>query len=775
MKRPLLAVCALVVCLIALWQALFPPDLPEHIWSGEEVCLYGRVVTKEYKTAGGQEKSILYLSDVILFSDLPHFSGGFSKEHMEVLLKRRFPEGHTETEYGEIYTMAEEKQVMVYLHGNFCGQAVKIGQYVLLRGTLADFDRARNPGEFDSRLYYAALGVKLQMFAGQVLWQEREYSRLLERMWQLKQKCTQRLIDSLGEEQGGVLATILLGSKERLDAGVKALYRQSGISHILAISGLHISLVGMGVYGLLRRLGVPPWIAALIGLTAVIWYGVFTNAGASAYRAAGMFVIRMLGVVLKRNYDMLTSLGVLFAWMVLQNPLYLYHSGFLLSFGAMIGIGCIYPLLAREEGVHRYREGAEKWWHGVRQGIKQSLLVSFSVTVVTLPVMCLTFYEIAPYSLVLNLVVLPFLPALFLLGILLIVADGWYIGTIFCILTKSVLNGYSFLARLSLQLPGSRTIVGGVNKYQVLFCVMTLGILILWGKRMSRQGCYKLILIAILFMTVRVNLGSEISFLDVGQGDGIFVQTGGGDCYLIDGGSSSESDIGKYTLAPFLMSKGVREIEAWIITHPDADHCNGIKGVLEAGYGNRVKRILLPAVEGECSDEAYPELIMLAAEYNIPVYYLSAGMQWREDDAFFLCMNPPANHPRGASDWATNEYSVVLYLELGKYTFLLAGDVEKRGEEYLVEELIENGIFYVNVLKVAHHGSKNSTSERFLEELDADVAVISCGENNVYGHPHEETIRRLTEDGCKIITTAKEGAITIRTNHKKTSIIPFIE
>ena len=514
---------------------------------------------------------------------------------------------------------------------------------------------------------------------------------------------------------------------------------------------------------------MPIWAAAMFGISGVLLFGIFTGAGASAYRAAGMFLIRMLGVLLRQNYDMLTSLGVLLALMILQNPLYIYQSGFLLSFGAMVGIGCIYPLLMRRERTHIYREGCELFRYKLVKGVEEALLLSFSVSVTTLPVMCLHFYEIAPYGIVINLLILPLVPVLFVLGFLLILVNTWEISTILCVLTNLVLNGYSMVAELSMGLPYSRVIVGGVNTYQLLFYLTVLGILILCGKRISRHGCFKLILIAIISLTVRVNFGAEICFLDVGQGDGIFIQTGNGTCYMIDGGSSSEKGIGEYTLAPFLKSKGVREIEAWIITHPDADHCNGLSDTLEAGYGKRVKRILLPSAmdagENIAEDKAgnetaeCQEILEVAAKYNIPVYFLSAGMQWEEDGVKFLCLNPPA--PSQTVEMSTNEYSLVFYLELGEYNFLLTGDVEKQGETYLIGELERRGILHVDVLKVAHHGSRYSTTEAFLEALDADVAVISCGVDNWYGHPHAETLKRLEEEGCVVWNIAEKGWLKI--------------
>lgn len=761
MKRPLLAVCALVVCLIALWQTLFPPDLEDHEVAGQEVYIYGQVVSKQYRISNGRKTSILYLSHATICSleaiaresnasmevfNHPVSWDSFSKQSIENLIEK----SKWDTDNGNL-----ETQVMVYLDG----EEPAIGSHVLASGTLTDFELPSNPGEFNSRLYYASIGVGMRMYDGTLQWVSQNYSRVREHMWRCKCSWSAILEDRLGQEQGSVLSTILFGGKKRLDAGMKDLYQQSGISHILAISGLHMSLVGMSFYKLLRRLGVPLWASAVLGIWIIVTYAVFTDAGASAFRAAGMFVIRMLGILLERSYDMLTSLGVLLCLMVVQNPLYLYHSGFLLSFGAMVGIGCILPLLEGGGKGDRYREGIAQILFETLKGAKQALLVSFSVTVTTLPIMALTFYEIAPYSMVLNLIVIPLLPLLFVLGITLLVVSPWSISTIICALTKLVLNLYSSLAQISLALPGSRCIVGGVSLFQVLFYLIVLGILILCGKRISRQGCFNLIFIAVFALTTRVNFQAEVCFLDVGQGDGIFIQSATGKVYMVDGGSSSVSDVGKYTIAPFLKSKGVREIEGWIITHPDEDHCNGLESVLEAGYGSRVKRILLPDVADELRDESFNDLISLAEEYAIPIYYLSAGMEWTEGgEILFSCLHPY----KGYDSETANEYSTVLYMEIKVYSFLLTGDVEEEGELLLAQQLKKRGISHIDVLKVAHHGSKHSTLGGFLDVIDADLAVISCGEDNWYGHPHEETLERLYADGSSVLTTPECGAVQMK-------------
>lgn len=273
----------------------------------------------------------------------------------------------------------------------------------------------------------------------------------------------------------------------------------------------------------------------------------------------------------------------------------------------------------------------------------------------------------------------------------------------------------------------------------------------------------------VLLVTGIVLLGyhpkeNRVTFLDVGQGDCICVETDAGQVYLFDCGSSSQSNVGQYVLKPYLKYYGIHEIDGLFLSHPDSDHCNGAIELLanQQKWGITVKQVILPdAFSGHSEGNRQQEWEEILAVAGCPVEYVSAGDVAVSGDIRLLCLHPGA----GQRYEDSNQYSQCFYLELGAgeepLTLLLTGDVEGAGEVQLQEALTRYGISRVDVLKVAHHGSMNGTSEELLEQMDARIAVISCGERNAYGHPHEEALERLWQDGAVIMTTPECGAVRI--------------
>lgn len=291
-----------------------------------------------------------------------------------------------------------------------------------------------------------------------------------------------------------------------------------------------------------------------------------------------------------------------------------------------------------------------------------------------------------------------------------------------------------------------------------------------------------------------------LTFLDVGQGDCIHIKTMEGNHFLVDGGSSSVSNVGAYRIIPYLKASGAETIEAVFVTHPDEDHCNGVRELFLEGAlnGIRVKKLYLPDVGENSKTEAYEALVTEANTAGISVGYIHKGQALSEKEFTLFCLHPEA----GDESREPNEYSTVLLLCFQNFRALLTGDVEGDGEEKMLQSLedvkagrygdqsleggktgrngnaslegtkngrygdvslTENGI---TVLKVAHHGSGNSTSTKLLAEISPQIAVISCGENNPYGHPHEETLERLEEAGAKVLRTDELGAVRIVVRNK---------
>ena len=306
--------------------------------------------------------------------------------------------------------------------------------------------------------------------------------------------------------------------------------------------------------------------------------------------------------------------------------------------------------------------------------------------------------------------------------------------------------------------------------------------------------------LSVILLTSHINSVTTVTFLDVGQGDCIVIELASGENFLFDCGSSNRSQVGKYVLLPFLKSKGIRQLDAVFVSHPDEDHSNGIIELLEFAQeeGINVSQLVLPHIAKTLQDEQFAPLWKAAEnteiagenllfegkctvkqqveqhvkqqveqqvkqhaeqQGGIPVTYISTGDTFEIQEVTFLCLHPPKGY--GQEDG--NVYSLCFYMDIvdGEFSALLTGDIEGDGEELLLQELKNHQLDDITVLKVPHHGSRYSTGEAFLKQVQPRLAVISCGRNNSYGHPHAETVNRLERTGSTIITTSEYGAVTV--------------
>ncbi|MDE7114009.1 MAG: DNA internalization-related competence protein ComEC/Rec2, partial [Acetatifactor sp.] len=586
------------------------------------------------------------------------------------------------------------------------------------------------------------------------------------------------------EKEASVMAAVLLGDKAGVDADLKALYQKNGIIHILSISGLHITLIGMGLYKILRRAGVSVWCAAAGGAIFLILYGVMTGLGVSACRAIGMYLLRMLAQLLGRTYDMLTAIGVTAVCMVCLHPAWLEHMGFLLSYGSVLGVGILLPALAEsgEEAprVKRYIE--EKWkrrlvslYGRLWRGLRQSLLAGISITLTTLPIQLWFAYEIPVYSILLNVLVLPFMSVVMATGLFAMLIPGMgFVGTVDVL----ILAGYEKLCAWFGRLPHPMWNPGRPEVWQIAVYYLLWAAVVCCAElsrqrgRKSVQKCMQFVLLgaAVLVLGLSGRCGDRVTFLDVGQGDCICVQLSSGEVYLFDCGSSSRSRIGERVLIPFLKYYGIGKIDAVFVSHGDQDHMNGIVELLNLREQEHIEvgGLVLPGIDRSLWNEEFGELLEAAkgtaGQREIPVSVIRAGESWtggRQGEDCFLCLHPSAEGDGGGG----NEGSACYYIELQegerRISLMLTGDVEGEGERELLRELQNQGIRDVTLLKAAHHGSRNSTKEELLEQLSPALAVISCGRSNRYGHPHPELLQRLLECDTQILQTPQSGAVTL--------------
>ena len=663
-----------------------------------------------------------------------------------------------------------EKEKIVIYDDSF--RKVKIGDRICVKGDGETFEEARNPGNFDQREYYRKKHTTGFLWAKEILVTERAKVSLEEMLFRMRQRSREVFEHCLGKKNGGILAAMVLGEKAGMDPEVKELYQKSGISHLLAISGLHISLIGNAFYQWLRKGGCSFCIAGITSAVVLGGYACMTGMSVSTQRAFFMFLLRIGADVAGRVYDLPTALAVAAAWIAAENPDDLTDAAFLLSFGAILGIVLLCPIF------QEIFAGEKKWL--------QTLSGSLAIIVMLHPILSFFYYEISLYAIFLNLLVIPLMSWILGTAIIgLFLAVLWMPGGSLVLKSSGfLLEGYELLCRMFLRLPNAVVVTGKPEIWKIVIYYCLLFAFVMWWRRKiiekkmeEKKGKWKkevqnrvwnwkqkvgsVLWITGLALILIIEIGKEeleVTFLDVGQGDGIFLQTDTGLTCMIDGGSTDIKQVGKYRIEPFLKSKGVRKLDYVFVTHGDQDHLNGIVELMERqAYGISIDTLVLP--RKDVWDDTLWQLAYQADMQGVSVVAMHEGESVEDARISIECIHPAENSEADPG----NASSLVLKVTCQNVKLLLTGDVEGKGEEELIDRFSEE----IFLLKVAHHGSKNSTRELFLEQVKPKYAIISAGRNNSYGHPNQETIQRLKQSGVKIYSTQDNGAICFRIDDGK--------
>lgn len=624
------------------------------------------------------------------------------------------------------------------------------GDQVSFKGELMPFYKASVPGGYDEELYLRTKGYEGKMYPQEMEYLGEDHS-LQSRLARARAKVHAALDSILPSNESGIMKAMLTGDKGDIPAESYRLYARAGIVHVLCISGLHMSVLALYVSFFMEKiLKQTKRVSAAATMLAALSFLLFIGFTPSAVRAVTMICVVMTARVLFRSHDRLNEIALAALLILFIEPLYLFHIGFQLSFVTVLGL-CIAAEYIERKG----RE--DRTW---KDDLRESLAFSLYASMFSFPLAAYYFYYISPAGILANLVIIPLSGLLLGMGII-----SAFLGMLWMPLgvfaagsVYGILHLFEITCHLLLRLPFAYVPVGRPAEAVIL---LYYGLLFFWLKYSERKGSWKgaAILCIALWCAVFENQlfrkETTVTFLDVGQGDAAVIHTWEGKTYLVDGGGEYGKEfgenVGHTVLLPYLEFLGVTEVEAAFLSHPDRDHMTGLLEIMEY---IPIKQFYLGEYPYEVTKD-FRFLKEILEKYRITLY--TVDDRSHSPDEEWLCLAPVSEF--FFSEGEDNHGSMVLKYTVGDTEVLFTGDMSFEDEQLLLKK---NADVSADILKVSHHGSKYSSNNDFLRAVAAKAAVISCGEENLYGHPHTETLERLAESGTEIYRTDVSGSVQVK-------------
>jgi competence protein ComEC len=684
----------------------------------------------------------------------------------------------TAVQYDDGKTINERVRITV---NNIDGAAAAAltGHFGVVSGTVSKPDTASNPGAFDYSMYLRSQKIYSTMYVDSAQFQvstvkPKGWYRLMNYISVFKYDYEQRLISALDDESAEMLAGILFGDDSLMDDETKESFQKNGIAHLLAASGLHVGFVYGLVNVLMRK---PKTVAGNIPVILIlVMYAALAGFSPSVVRAVFMIIVYIVGKVKHRRYDFLTCTSFCALVLLIYEPANLFASGFQLSFMAVFTLSIV---MKRVEGL---TAGMYKAMGDKRAVIAKPVIGTLTgMAALQLGMMPLTVYHFHYVSLggfFLNI------PAIALAGIIvplgIILMPLAYIGGVAFMFMGNMeemlvrlllfMNKLLYGTPLSFRYTASPSTFVFILYYLMLFFICSESgwrLMKILRQRESRRLCAVTLSVAVLvsaafgFVADADYIMSDLIFVDVGQGDCAHLKAGRNTDILFDSGGSEKKDVGADILSPYLLGNGVSDIDMAVISHMHTDH---YAGLLTLKDSVKIKKVMLSAVY-----ESHAENI--SEETGVPVEDLLFVKAGDVVSAGGVSLEVLAPQPGTAEEYRRlledgedeNKLSLIVKASYKGRTVLFTGDMDSEYEQQLTD--IYHSSLKSDILKVAHHGSKYSSCEEFLDSVKPSVSVIQVG-TNLYGHPTPEALERLKASGSMIFRNDSQGAVMVRLGRK---------
>ncbi len=654
-----------------------------------------------------------------------------------------------------------KEKVLLNINGK---KAFKEGDKVKGVGVVKRPKANTNPRLFNYRLYLKTQNINLIIYSKDysIYLLSRNNLNFFEYNAQIIRKTFLNVLDTtLSEENSSIIKSIILGESSYLDKNTLNSFREMGISHVLAVSGLHIGIISAFFLFIFAILRLDKRLSTIITIILIWSYGYIVEFPPSVLRASIIFTVLMISNLNFRRYDVVN--GILFGAFILLifKPLWIFNIGFQLSFVSAL---LLVLFTKRIELLLKLNNKIGKL-------ISPVLAVQIGI----LPLLAYHFNNISLIAIITNLVLVPILSFSVIGGFILIFVSylninialflGALLNTILN-LTRFVMNFFDMFPykALTLPQPSFESIIYYYLAVFILLSYIKLDLLSVKIKKAFLISTLFTILLIVFYITLQNNV--EIEFLDVGQGDCSLINLNNEKFFLIDTGGSltGEFDIGENILYPYLVKKGIFTLDGVFISHFHEDHCEALLKLIER---LKIKNIFISYEN--IQNDLYLDIIKKAAEKDIPVKILTRGDKIKVTKSVsfeVLYPNKDINKSRYENE---NNLSMVLLLEVYGKKVLFTGDIESEVEKIVSSQ---NNID-IDILKIPHHGSNTSSTEEFLKSVKPEYGIISVG-INYFGHPSEEVLKRYKKHNIKIYRTDKDGLVTIQITPSKYKIYGFI-
>lgn len=655
-----------------------------------------------------------------------------------------------EKEYKKVCTakiVRNNKKILINIKMSQDIPSIKYGDSLYIEGEFKQPEEARNYKGYNYKQY-----LKTKKIIGTV---ELEKVKILKSsngsfIHNIQKYIRDTINGTLTDEEGNLLLAILLGDKDKLSEDIQESFKTSNLSHMLAVSGAHVSYIILGLTYVLQNSIIGKKNGKIVCIIFLLAFMAITNFTPSVTRACIMAILTLFSSIIYRKSDVYTNISVAALITLIFNPYSLLDLGFQLSYGGTIGIIIFIKRIQEKKSNSK-----------VINYIKQMALVSIYANIIIIPIMMYHFNTVSFTFIISNIMASPILGIIVITGFLFIIASITVkpLTRLIAIFIKPILSILIKISQICSKLPFSNILV--VTPY--MFNVISYYAIILYCIKSKKNNkckiiiCLLIVLILINFIIYIFPQKLRIFFIDVGQGDSTLIITPDKKTVLIDGGGSDSFDVGEKVLLPYLLDRRILKIDYVLISHFDTDHCGGILTIMEKV---KVKNIII-SEQAEHS-ENYERFKKLMIHKKIRLIEVKKGDKIKIGRySEFKILFPTS---RLLSENPLNNNSIVAQFNYNNFKMLFTGDIEKLAEQQILKT--EKAEIRADILKVAHHGSKTSSIPEFIKAVRPKIALIGVGKNNTFGHPNQQTIKNLENIKCRIYRTDLQGEIIIKIDQK---------